>query len=847
MQKGSHRFILLFLFVPLLRIHAGQMSISPIPLIDQLPSNSVSRIFQDREGFIWFGTLDGVCRYDAYRILVFRSDLNNSNLLTNNKITCFAEDGNGRLLIGTQKGINILDKKNYRIRHWESEEIRDQWIKSMTVASDGSIWIGTLTQIYRYNPDLSLRKQYDNSLPASSINSIFEDATGDLWVALWRAGLYKYDAVADTFVRFPAIGKINNPFKIFQDNRKQHWIGTWGDGIYLFNPEKNGDEMYIHQEITGKERGSPENTFYSIVQDDVNNYIWLMSISGLYALQYTKEGNLKEVDVSYLFEESNNIFSEIIKDKTGNLWIAAFSEGAFTINFDKPVIENYPIPSIKKITGIAPNITAVFKDKDGVIWLNQNRWGLGWYDPRKNTIQFYNELPELRHFSDMGTVCCISGFRSIPDRIWVAPENESAIYCLKKEKGKIALSERIDLMKCSENSGNPRLFYEDRKNNIWIATTTRLLVKRFDKDEIEPVGFSFGSITGITEDTRGTLWISSKNAGIYRISPVGDLSVKNYNKETSVLSSNNITSICADLSGKIWIGTEEGNLIVYDAMEQTFQDVSKSFRMIGGGILNIVADDYGHIWVSTNKRITEYNPDNKSSRYYTVTDGVEITSFLSNSYYKDKSGKLFFGGNKGISVFTSSNALSGFPKNIKSIISDIKINYHSVFEGNNNRWFDIAEQVIHLEPEDKNIEIDFSSLDYTFSSKICYAYKMQGIDNDWVYAENNRQFAVYNQLKKGNYTFYIKATDENNLWSNEATQLKIYKHPAFYETNWAYMLYATLAILFVYLTFRIIRNRIKLKHALQIAQIEKDKSEELTHIKLRYFTNISHDFLTPLT
>ncbi|KAA6305477.1 hypothetical protein EZS27_042870, partial [termite gut metagenome] len=197
--------------------------------------------------------------------------------------------------------MNILDKKNYQIRHWESEEIRDQWIKSMTVTSDGSIWIGTLTQIYRYNPDLSLRKQYDNSLPASSINSIFEDTTGDLWVALWRAGLYKYDAVTDTFVRFPAIGKINNPFKIFQDNRKQHWIGTWGDGVYLFNPEKKGDEMYIHQEITGKERGSPENTFYSIVQDDVNNYIWLMSISGLYALQYTKEGNLKEVDVSYLF------------------------------------------------------------------------------------------------------------------------------------------------------------------------------------------------------------------------------------------------------------------------------------------------------------------------------------------------------------------------------------------------------------------------------------------------------------------------------------------------------------------------------------------------------------------
>lgn len=849
--KRYRLYLLLFVFA-FMNIEAKQISVKPIPLISQLPSNSVRRIHQDKEGFMWFGTLDGLCRYDGYRILTFRSNLNNPDLIASNDISCLAEDKNNRLWIGTRSGINILDKKTYIITPLEDKEVLNQNIETILVASDGNIWVGTRSTVLCYNPDLTLKKKYNNELPSTNINSIYEAPDGTLWVALWRNGIYRYNPKDDTFKHYPQIGSGNNPFRIYQDNRKQYWVCTWGNGLYLFNPDKEGDQMYVRQEVFNKERQLAEDTFFSIVQDDKYGYVWVMSISGLHAFEYDKDGKLTNIDVSYLFKESNNIYSEIIKDRTGNLWIATFSEGVLTINFDRPVIKNYSILSIKERTGITPNITAISVDRDGDIWVNQNRWGLGIFNPDKNSIRFHSDYPQLRNLPMLSTVSCISQFRSIPDEIWVGPENETRIYCMKKDKDNIVVSRSIDLSTIASDAGNPRIFFEDRNNNIWIVTTTGLLIKPYNKDNIEAVSFSLGTISGITEDTRGTIWISSKTSGISQVPMTGNyqagkLQIKNFNKEENNLPSNNIESICADINGKVWLGTKEGSIIAYDLISRQFKDVSESLKMTGEAILNIVTDNFGHVWVSTNKRITEYNPENGASKNYSGTDGVIVNSFLINSYFKNKDGKIFFGGNKGISVFTPSETLSEQAKQTRTFITDIKINNSSVFQGNKNQRFDITSQSLTFEPDDKNIEIDFSSLDYTFPSKIQYAYKMEGVDDDWVYTENDRQFAIYNQLSKGSHIFYIKATDENRLWSSEITKLMIYKRPAFYETWWAYAIYLVLLLAAIYWTYRIIKNRIKLRNELKIAQIEKDKSEELTQTKLRYFTNISHDFLTPLT
>lgn len=859
MRKSPNQYLILAVACLLIftNLQAKQISVSTLPLIGQLPSNSVQRVYQDKDGYMWFGTLDGLCRYDAYRITVFRSDLYNPNLLTNNEITCMAEDNNNNLWIGTKGGINILNKKTYQIAHFNDENIQRRHIKAILTASDGTIWVGASNSIYRYNADFSLLKHYvydpnDNtSLPSGGISSIYEDSYGDIWISLWRMGLHKYDKATDSFIHFPFIGNMNNPFRVFQDNKKQFWICTWGDGVYLFNPNKNAESMYTRVEINNKERNQPEETFYSITQDDSSNYIWLMSFSGLFAFEYAANGDLREVDVSHLFKESNNIFSEIGKSRDGSLWIGTFSEGVLTIDFDKPDIKNYPIDAIKNKVKATTNITSMYEDKEGVIWFNQNRIGLCFFDPNTNDIRLYTEYPQLKDHGGFKNIVCMKSF-SKTGEVFLGVENQPVVYIVKKEGGNASMKRVIDLSAILSGAGMPQSFFEDSKNNMWVATSNSVFMKPYNEEDFKLISSSFGSITEITEDSQGAIWISSESSGVYKIpfnynDSQKKLQAVNYSKKSGDIISDNIQAICADQNGKVWIGCKEGNIIVYDIVQQKFEDYSQLCGMSGEAILNIVNDNFGHIWISTNKKITEYNPLNKASCDYSTSDGIYVNSFLKNSYFRNPSGRIYFGGNRGFCSFTPSDKLTGQAKDSEVLISDIKIQNQSVFQGNMNNKFDITSQKLILDPNDRNIEIDFSSLNYTYPAKVQYAYKMEGVDDDWIYTSTNRQFATYNQLNKGTYTFYIKATDENRLWGDHITKLVIVKKPAFYETWWAYLIYTALIGICLYFAIRTTTNRIKLRNELKIAQIEKDKSEELTQTKLRYFTNISHDFLTPLT
>ncbi|MDR1203308.1 MAG: response regulator [Tannerellaceae bacterium] len=846
-------FVLSILSCCFFVLHAQNITISPSPINDQLPSTTVQRLFQDKAGFIWFGTPNGLCRYDGYRIIELRSKLEKDDSLESNEITCFTEDNNNHLWIGTKAGIDIIDQKNYQRISFSDERVNNMVIKCLITTSDGFVWVGANDRLLKYDSNLNFIRDYDTVLPIYSISLLYEDMDNNLWVTLWRKGLFRYDAKKDTFIEYPTIGNANNPFKIIQDKEKRYWVCTWGEGVYFFKPDmKNPDKsVYIHQEIKHLNSSVKEEVFFSATQDDRYGYLWFVSISGVYACKYKKENELEAVDLSHLFKESNNIFSEIIKDSSGNLWIGTFGEGVLNVNFDMPVIRNYTLSSIKQKTGITPNITALFVDREGIIWANQNRKGLTILNTQNGAVTFYEDMEALKDVEVMNVTSCISGLSRQSDIIWIGPENEPSIYVIKKDKACISVERKIELSESTTDPGNPRKFYEDAGNNMWIITTNKLFIKPANEETIKYIDYDFGVVSDITNDPDGNIWLSTRNKGIYKINLNEQLTIqsgqiKNYSKNTGHLTPNNTEAIASDTTGKIWIGTRSGNLASYDIKENKFEKTNEITVYPNEILLNMLIDNYGHIWISTNKRITEYNPGNNASRYYSQSDGVSVNSFSQGACFKDKSGKLYFGGNKGISVFESSNKLSETPLKKKTYLTDVKINNKSVFQGCNNQ-FDMVEQSIILNSGDKNIEFNFSSLDYAYSSKIRYAYKMEGVDDDWIYTEEKYQFAIYNQLKKGNYTLLIKSTNENKLWSDEISGIKIYKRPAYYETVWAYLIYSTLLLVLIRFIYTIIKNRIRLRNNLKIAQIEKEKSEELTQMKLRYFTNISHDFLTPLT
>lgn len=451
MKALLKNILVLLTFMFTVNLYCQQISIKQMPYTDQLPSNSVQKILQDSEGYLWFGTQDGLCRYDGYRINTYRSDFRNPDILSDNQITCIAEDKCNNLWIGTKKGISILNKSTYLISKVDLPEIKEEHIKCITISSSGEAWVGTeYNAIFLLSAPNSIKRHFSESAtaentPPGCISDIYEDIHGNIWITGWEKGLYKYNPEHDTFTKFPRIGNHDNPHKIFQDKNKQLWVCTWGDGMYLFNPNKIGEEMYERMYQRQERELQTDDTFYSIAQDNVSGYIWCISFHGVSAFRYN-EGNLEEVDISHLFVNIDKIFSEVIKDRDGNLWLGSFTEGAYCISFGKPSVNNYDIDAIRARTGLTPYIRSICEDNNGNFWMNQDRLGVCIYNRFTNQILIGNEQPHLKNMKGLKEVSCLINLHQSGE-IWAGATTEPIIYIMEKNGQKLNVLRQISLIK----------------------------------------------------------------------------------------------------------------------------------------------------------------------------------------------------------------------------------------------------------------------------------------------------------------------------------------------------------------------------------------------------------------
>ncbi len=839
-------FIAFILYPGFIMGNDRQFSFDAFPYLDQLPSNSIRRVFQDSEGYIWFGTLDGLCRYDAYGVKMFRSDLNNPDLLTNNEILSIAEDHDNKLWIGTWEGLNILDRKTMKIKPFPHEAIRHTSVNALLCDSSGNMWIGCQNGLYKYNPKTSdMRsfsyKEHDlTTVSGTNINSVYEDAEKNIWIMTWKNGLSLYDRKTDTFKRFPPVGKNNNPFRLYQDKNLNYWLCTWNDGLFSFDPELASNQMYTSRPVGNN---FSQDAFFSIVQDDKYGYLWLISLTGIHVLDIKSKENPVSINVSGYVKHTNNTFSEIIKDKNGHLWIGAFGDGPFLINLDKPAVKTYPLESIITKLGSYPRVVCILEDQDGLMWLGLDRKNGCFMDRKTNKSTLFSDIPALSEMDKL-QINCIQRIESL-DEYWIG-YNNSAIDRIKKINGKINLVERFDMSLSAMGEFGTELIREDKEGNIWIVSDHQVMLKERGKTPSLVADIFY--VSNIVFSENNEVWIASGQNGIFVFSKNNNnkyRQIAHYGKENFVLKTNNISALCGRPGGNIWIGTKDGRIIKYNIHTKSFEDQTTLCSMTGESILNILEDDMQNIWISSPKKITRFNTATEVSSYFaTLDNSLLVNTFLPGSCFASHSGEVFFGGNKGFCSFlpekenTSSNALN------KVLISDIKVNNRSIYETGSRSQFDKSKLTIN--PTDKNIEIIFSSLDYISASKIQYAYQMEGVDNSWIFG-SNRRFATYNNLEKGHYKFKVKCTDENGVWNESYTWLEVYKKPAFYETRWAYLLYFILFAAACIAIYKFFAYRMKMKNQLDISRIEKEKSEELTQTKLRYFTNISHELLTPLT
>jgi len=818
------------------------------PLTERLPSNSISRLYNDKEGFMWFGTKDGLCQFDGYRIKIFRSNTSNPDLLTNNSIQCITEDNDNKLWIGTLEGINILDKSNYSIKPIEDSLVRHDRINAICIDRKNNTWIATNSNgIVRFDAQgivhQYLLKPSEGGTVIRGVSYIYEDRQGRIWGLFWNNGIAFYDEKKDSFQLLSPIGTHNNPFRIIQDNKNEDlfWICTWGDGIFSMNLHHLPNNPFSPCEYY--QNGKPvtiNNIVYSMVQDTIVNYIWAITYSGLCALEKKDDHSFNLIETAPMFKESNNeLFHQIILDRRGNLWLGSIGEGIFTLDFNRPIIQTYPLFQLHKENGVPPNVLLFCESEKEQLYLVIDRLGLYLFNPKTNRMT----RPTQRVFSSFQQISVIQRMNKNHE-IWFTFEDSPYIYVVDDR------IENAPVKQLFVGNGDtrviPECFFEDSYGNVWIGTDNGLYEKPLNKD-IKLVFTQTHNIVAIGEDKNDNIWVGTEKQGVFKLrkDKKNDSfsSIVLFNKRLGNLQNNSIQSICSCRDGSVYIGTSEGSIYLYNEKSNTMTDVSKLYGITEDGILNILEDDLGVLWISTAKKIIRFNPNNHIVTYYTQTDGILVNSFSKDACGKLQNNMIMFGGNNGLCEFYPENITVKSDLSQRVAITNIEIQSQSVYEKESRNHFNLQKQSITLSPNENAISLEFSALNYIAPEKIQYAYQLEDVDKNWVYTNSDRRFVNYTNLLPGKYIFKIKATNEYGIWNNQITSLTIIKLPPFYRTWWAYLLYAVILSGIGYFVY----NRIKLSNQLKISQIEKEKTEELTQTKLRYFTNISHDILTPLT
>ena len=839
-----------------------------ITIADGLPSDEVQKVHQDHDGFLWFATRYGLCRFDGYQMIVLKSDLYNLDLFTSNDILSLADDADGYLWIGTREGLNRLNRKTGEIRKWVTPSIPNNMVSSLLVTRKNEVWIGTDAGLCRYVPEkdsiLLYDKRFTNGvLGRWPIKSLYEDTEGDLWIGTWSDGLFRYSPASDKFYAYPQLNKRNSAHVIYQDMHGDIWVAGWDSGLALLHHPKDMGKVsytrYVHQD--GDDASLQDDIVYALAEDVHSGTLWIGTRSGVSIMDLNHPGHFVNYSPgqpgsSLACDEINSLLC----DRSGNIWLGTLGGGVLLANTKPFPFTGHELDLAKD--GIHTTaVRALFADADKNLWIGVGSYGLALQEYQSKEVRFYTHIPE---FSDIEVIETIHAIiqRSNGD-VWFGTYDGGVLVYRKGEK--VYRLRQQDMP--SFYSDCITALYEDSKGNCWIGCRGGMGVNmsngehyKFGKFIFENGGESnWYHVLDVEEDCDGSFWIATSNCGIIHL--VGDvqspekLKCYNYSLSNRLLSTNTALCFHVDRLGRLWVGTEGGGLLLYDREQEMFIEMNRKYDIPGDRIGTIEEDETGALWLGTNVSLIRFrylsDEERPSVRLYTASDGLQDNFFASvSSCHRD--GELFFSGHSGYNSFFPSE-LKEEKEEIPFYITDIKI-FNRPFatleedvQGRISSEMPSYTQKIVLPYQYNNFSIEFASLTYMNPELNRYAYQLEGFDDTWQHVSAKHRHASYNNLESGTYQFRLKATNENGVWNKNVRELTVVVLPPPWQTWWAYMLYITFSLLGGFLIFRAIRNRIRLVNALRMQELEKSKSEELNHAKLQFFTNITHELLTPLT
>jgi signal transduction histidine kinase/ligand-binding sensor domain-containing protein/DNA-binding response OmpR family regulator len=792
-----------------------------------LLSSNVPCLFQDRKGYLWFGTFYGIARYDGYSIVPYTHKEGDTTSITNAIVDAICDDSDGNLWVGHARG---LDKFNPSIEAFTHYTLNSQmpltdWSQHVLALHEdrnGVLWIGTGGGLYTFEKVTETFTWIKNdstdphSISSNSVNAIYEDKTGTLWFATGK-GLNKFDKATNQFVhywypteKFKDITNNNNPYwvlSILEDREGTFWLGTTG-GVVEFNLQTEKFDLY--QNDTKNSQSLANNTVLSICEDQTG-LLWVSTKEGVDLFnKKTKVFSHNKHDEQNPGSLSSNDVGKILLDKSGTIWISTYGAGG--VNKFTP-----PNPLFKYYSSKAgiyaklplTSINDLAEDKKGRIWIGTGS-GLLKFDPEKETFEQVSNKDIYIILEDRSGSIWYSGFNESLSKIDQRGKERrfKGSFGLEIQDGVTAI--------CNSHDGN-----------IWLGTFGGNVYSLNPVSrEVIPVSQKPYLIEAIYEDKSGLLWIGTREAGIICYDPVQKNSTYyTYNpKDSLTLSSNNVTQFCEDKAGNIWIVAGH-TLNKYNRAAQRFIRLGEKAGF-ANNIFHVTEDGSGNLWMSTPQGTVKFNPNTNQFKNYANISGWG---------FKTKNEELYFISKEGITRF--------HPDSLKDnpYIPTIVITSFRKFE----KPYPFGK-TIELDYTENFLSFEFAALNYVNPEKNQYAYKMEGVDKDWVYS-GTRRFASYPNLDPGEYVFRVKGSNNDGVWNEAGTSLVIIIFPPWWKTWWAYSTYVLLFVFSLYGIRRYEMNRLKLKDKVKMDEAVLKEKEETEKIKSRFFANISHEFRTPLT
>ncbi|HEY9005043.1 MAG TPA: two-component regulator propeller domain-containing protein [Ohtaekwangia sp.] len=770
-------------------------------------SNAVC-IYEDSRGFMWFGTSDGLNKYDGYTFSVYRNNAKDKKSLSNNFVNAIAEDAQGNLWVATSGGgISKFnrDKENFTQYKHDSKKnntISDNEVQSIMLDHEQHLWIGTENgglDVYDIKANTFIHYKHNkadpSSLASNSVTAIYEDHQHNIWIGT-PGGIDFFDRRRKTFSHFfhdaknPASLGNNFVKVIFEDRQHQLWIGTQGGGLDKLDTTSHRFQHYTQA------NGLASNFVMAINEDDEGN-IWVGTENG--GLSILKHN--ASFFVSYYHDDidpeslSINSIWSIYKDSRGNMWVGTFSAGINLCRKDGSRFTHYRHTSNPQSLS-SNKVLHIFEDSRNSIWIGTDGGGLDQFDRSTGRFKHFRHQP-----GNAASICSDYVLHVEEDsdgNFWIGTWG-SGITVYNPAKNSYTHFKNDPNDPTSINCNNVWTFHEDRNKNIWIGTYFGGLnlynpkdhsFTHFVHDENDPNSIGGNKVYLIYEDTRGYLWVGTQGNGLDRLDPATGKFIHFQHQDSgNSISNNSVNQILEDRKGNLWISTMSG-LNYFDIHTGKFTVYHTTDGLPSDATYGIVEDDRGNLWIGTNNGLSELDPRTRRFHNFGSADGLQCTEFKQSAFLKSRSGALYFGGENGFIEFYPDSIAhpSSNHYEVPMILTDFRLFDDKVAIAENIKVSPLVKSITETEsitlPYNSDvISFEFAALNYIDNDRKVYTYMLEGFDKQWSHARTSRS-VTYTNLDPGNYTFKVRGMDSEGNWTTKARQLKLTITPPFWRTWW---------------------------------------------------------------